>query len=260
VDGDWPCERLDDAVRDAERVAVAVEALAQDSELIAAEPGHGVMGSDCRSDPQRRLSQSGIAGGMAEAVVDALEAVDVDEQDSNASLSVPPALEGVLEAVVEERPVRQPGQVVVQGHVRELNLRALTLNRVADRTLQRGGIQPFACQDVLRARLHSRQRTRRVSIGADDDGRDVCPGRLEVSQRTHRLEPRSRGVEHYARHTRAGEETHRVGDGLVVHAPDAQALGRQIGQLSCLAGATDDKQPRTHARLADTVRRAVVVT
>ena len=106
VDRNRPCERLDDAVPDAERVAVAVEVLAQDGELIAAEPGHGVMGSDGRADPHRRLAQCGIAGGMAEAVVDALEAVDVDEQDGNASLRVPPPPEGVLEAVIEERPVR----------------------------------------------------------------------------------------------------------------------------------------------------------
>ena len=187
-------ERLGDAVRNTERVAVPVELLAEDRELIAAQPGHGVVRSDSGTDADRRLTECGIAGGMAEAVVDALEAVDVDEQDGHASLRVAPALQGVLEAVIEEQPVRQPGQVVVKCHMRELNLRALALDRVADRTLQRRCIEAFACEHVLRAGLHCSERERGVAVGAHDDGRDVRADLLQPSQRADRLERRSRGV------------------------------------------------------------------
>jgi hypothetical protein len=45
-----------------------------------------------------------------------------------------------------------------------------------------------------------------------------------------------------------------------MHAPDAQALGRQVGQRSCLARCADDEQPRPHTRLAETVRRTGVMT
>ena len=60
-----------------------------------------------------RLAQHVVARAVAEAVVEALEAVEVDEQHGDAALSVATPLERVLEAVVEHRPVRQAREVVV---------------------------------------------------------------------------------------------------------------------------------------------------
>ncbi len=56
---------------------------------------------------------------MAEAVVDDLEAVDVDEHDRQPAAAAARAGERVLEAVVEQGAVGQPGQRVVQRLMRE---------------------------------------------------------------------------------------------------------------------------------------------
>ena len=58
-----------------------------------------------------------VAGGVAEAVVDRLEAVEVDEQDGDLDPSAGGRAERLLDPVEEEGPVRQAGQRVVEGLV-----------------------------------------------------------------------------------------------------------------------------------------------
>ena len=63
---------------------------------------------------------------MAEAVVDRLEVVEVDEQDGQpAAAPRCGSDERVLEAVDEQRPVGEPGQRVVERLVAELVLERL---------------------------------------------------------------------------------------------------------------------------------------
>ena len=57
-----------------------VGVLEQDGELVAAEAGGRVLGAQRRSDSVGRLDQHVVAGGVAEAVVDRLEVVEVDEE------------------------------------------------------------------------------------------------------------------------------------------------------------------------------------
>ena len=52
----------------------------QQRKLVAAEPGHEVAGSDLILQGRGHLAQHAVAGGVAEAVVDLLEVVQVDEQ------------------------------------------------------------------------------------------------------------------------------------------------------------------------------------
>ena len=52
---------------------------------------------------------------VAEGVVDLLEAVEVHEQDADAAPGARAAAQGVVDAVEEERAVRQAGEVVVEG-------------------------------------------------------------------------------------------------------------------------------------------------
>ena len=62
-----------------------------------------------------RGAQELVAGGVADAVVDGLEAVEVDEEHAQLGLAAGRHVERVLEAVEEERAVGQPGQRVVEG-------------------------------------------------------------------------------------------------------------------------------------------------
>ena len=55
--------------------------LGQHGELVAAEPGHEVAVPDGAGDPLGDRDEQGVAGGVAERVVDDLEVVEVEEQD-----------------------------------------------------------------------------------------------------------------------------------------------------------------------------------
>ena len=58
-----------------------VESAEQDGELVAAEPGHGVLGPDHGGQGARDLDQQRVAGVVTEGVVDLLEVVQVDDRD-----------------------------------------------------------------------------------------------------------------------------------------------------------------------------------
>jgi hypothetical protein len=80
-------QRVGQALGDPDRVAFAAQALAEDHELVASEVGHAVSGTADRIGAAQRLLQAGgdgheqlVAHVVAEAVVDVLEAVEVDEQ------------------------------------------------------------------------------------------------------------------------------------------------------------------------------------
>jgi hypothetical protein len=52
----------------------------QDGELVAAEPGNGVIRAGALAQPRRDPAQQFVADGMAQPVVDRLEVVEVDAQ------------------------------------------------------------------------------------------------------------------------------------------------------------------------------------
>jgi hypothetical protein len=179
IDHERPGQLLRDTPPDGERAAVAVDALAQNRELASTQPRHGVVRPDGGLDPRRRIAQHVVARAVAEAVVEALEAVEVDEQHGDDAVLVAAPPQRVLEAVVEHRPVRQAREVVVDGQVGELNLSALAIDRVADRPLERAGVDLVADEEVLRTCMHRRKRERRVGVRAEHDDRHVGSGRLE---------------------------------------------------------------------------------
>ena len=94
-------------------------------------------GRPCRSgerrseQPLRHLAQHRVAGGVAEAVVDGLEVVEVDEHDADRPAAAERAHERMLDAVGEERAVGELGDRVVEGLVGELILERLALADVA---------------------------------------------------------------------------------------------------------------------------------
>ena len=83
---------------------------------------------------------SAIAGGMAQAVVDELEVVEVDEHHRHGA---PQALtvHRLAQPVVQQGPVRQAGERVVVRLVLELHLVALALDGVLHRAQQQLAVQ-----------------------------------------------------------------------------------------------------------------------
>ena len=108
-----------------------LDVLQQDRELVAAEAGRGVAGADARVEPLGDLDEHLVAGSVAEAVVDGLEVVEVEEHDGEAAALAPRAGRGVADALAEQRAVGQAGDGIVEGLVRELLLERLALGDVA---------------------------------------------------------------------------------------------------------------------------------
>ena len=123
-------QRLEDPNGDVGRTDALATVLEQDRELVATEPGRRVRRAEARPQPLPHLAQQTVAGRVSERVVDRLEVVEVHEQDRHRQVGARQALQRVLDAVAEERAVREPGDRVVEGLVRQLLLERLALRDV----------------------------------------------------------------------------------------------------------------------------------
>src|SRR4051812_31469403 len=126
-----PGERLEDALGGVGRLLGGLDALEQHGELVAAEARGRVAGADARGEALADLEQDLVAGGVAEAVVDRLEVVEVDEDDRQADVVAAGAGDAVAHALGEQRAVREAGDRVVEGLMGELLLERLALGHVA---------------------------------------------------------------------------------------------------------------------------------
>ena len=116
--------------------------LADDDELVAAEPRDSVTGADRASDPVRDLAQQRIAGGVTPGVVDQLEVVEVDEHHSDRAVALTlHTRQRLLETVSEKCAVGQAGQVIVHGAPTQLVLDAAHLGDVHDRGKPAGDLR-----------------------------------------------------------------------------------------------------------------------
>ena len=89
-------------------------------EFVAAEPADRVRLAQDALDPRRDHPQQLVADGMAERVVDALEAVEVDEHRRRVDPVAAGVDEHLLGAIHDQRAVGETGQRVVQRLVAEL--------------------------------------------------------------------------------------------------------------------------------------------
>src|SRR5207249_4413257 len=97
-----------DALGDVDGVLGVLDVFEEDGELVAAEAGDGVAGSHRELEAPRGLDEQGVAGAVAHAVVDELEAIEVEEEDAEeAVLLAPRVADAVAQAVDEERAVGQ---------------------------------------------------------------------------------------------------------------------------------------------------------
>jgi hypothetical protein len=106
-------ERVENPLRDQPGPVRSVEIVDQDRELVAAEAGGRVeTAQECAkafSDRDQEL----VASEMAETVVHVLEAVEIDNHHRDVPADACSSAQRVFEAVVEQRPVRQPRQGVM---------------------------------------------------------------------------------------------------------------------------------------------------
>ena len=84
------------------------EVLEQDGELVAAEPRGGVLGAQAGRQSLGGRAQQLVADRVAEAVVDRLEVVEIDEDHRELTAVAPAARERQGQAILEQRPVGEP--------------------------------------------------------------------------------------------------------------------------------------------------------
>ena len=113
----------------------------------------------------RDLDEQIVAGVVAEAVVDALEPVEIEEQHRQRRGPPARAADRDVQAVEEQDAVRQAGQRIVDRLVGEPGRRALALDRVADRPAQGIGVGRLE-QVVLGARVDRAQGDRLLAVSA----------------------------------------------------------------------------------------------
>ena len=122
---------------DRERLRRVGEVLAEHDELVAAEARERVVDAQAVGQARGEAAEQLVAGLVAQAVVDDLELVEIDEEDGERRAGPLRAGQRVRQAVEEERPVGQPGERVVQRLVAQVVDGALAADGAAEDTGQR---------------------------------------------------------------------------------------------------------------------------
>ena len=127
-----PRQAVEQPARDERRVVGARQVLHQYRELVAADAGHQVGAAGAGPQPLGHRLQHDVACGVAQAVVDGLEAVEIEEYQCAAGALAPGARERALERVEEERAVRQPREAVVAREALQVGLGVLPLQEKSE--------------------------------------------------------------------------------------------------------------------------------
>ena len=101
-----------------------------DDEFVAAQTADRVGAAYAAGQALGHFLQYRVADGMAEAVVDALEAVEVDKHHGHLAMLAPRRRQRLLQAVEKQHPVGQVGQVIVLGQMTGARLGLLALGDV----------------------------------------------------------------------------------------------------------------------------------
>ncbi len=110
-------QHVDDARGERDGITVVLD---EHGELVAPEPSRGVTRTRRARDALGNAQQELVSGAVAQAVVDELEVVEVEEEHGERPQVALMQLEGVGEPVAEERPVGQAGQPVVKSLMQQL--------------------------------------------------------------------------------------------------------------------------------------------
>jgi hypothetical protein len=128
---DGPADVVDDALRHAGGLDFVFDLFEQHRELVAAHAGHRVLVAHRLAESRRHRHQQVVARLVTEAVVDDLEAVEVDEEDADRALATAGPGQGHLKPALEEGPVGQAGEGVVVRLAGQLVLEGPPLGDVA---------------------------------------------------------------------------------------------------------------------------------
>ena len=176
----------DDTRSDLGGFGLAAQVFEQHGELVAAQPSHGVDAAHAFLEAPGDRGQHLVAGGVAPAVVDGLEVVEVDEEQAERRLAALAARQGVTQAVAQQRQVAQAGEGVVIGLVRQLLFERLALGHVTA-----GEHQPADLRMVDHVRAHrldlavgrSRRRRRQWRDEVGRAGARIRPGTARPGRR-----------------------------------------------------------------------------
>ena len=124
-------EDLHDPLGERDHRVVVGQVLGDHDELVAAEPTDRVRRAGATPEPLPGLHQDPVAGVVAEVVVDELDPVQVDIEDTERAGPPPGPQDRLAEPVEEQRPVREPGELVVGRLAAQLPLHLLELGDVA---------------------------------------------------------------------------------------------------------------------------------
>ena len=113
-------QEREEALHHLDQLRLALQVRADHHELVAAEPADGVGGPHRPPEPVGDHHEHLIAGIVTERVVDELEAVEIAEQHGEHGAGAALSGDGHGDAVLEERPVGQAGQRIVEGPAAEL--------------------------------------------------------------------------------------------------------------------------------------------
>ena len=178
--------------------AFEVDAAEHDAELVAAESRDRVARPQRAGHPLRDRAQHGVTRGVAVRVVDLLEPVDVDHHHGD-SLAVPARLsQRDVEPVVEERPVREPGERVVERE----KLRFLTV-----------GLRPLLALPERDEEPDDHRREQRLDddcgAGAQEERRrrEDCREQADCDEAVEMPRRRSGGVSNESRDGAAGSDS-----------------------------------------------------
>ncbi len=117
-------------------------------ELVAAQARHGVLDAQRLAQPVGHFREDLIADLVAEAVVDGLEAVDVDDEDGQRFSDVSVLVQRLAQAILHQAAIGQAGEGVVVGHLVEQVLLLLVMRHVAGDAIDAQWLAVVAADDA----------------------------------------------------------------------------------------------------------------
>ncbi len=106
----------------------------QEGELVTAHARHRIVLVDAGGQARGDILEHAIARGMAQRIVDRLEAIEVEKQQHHPVTMACGLLQAVVQTVLEQGSIRQLGEAIVIGQPMDALLAGLALAHVAEET------------------------------------------------------------------------------------------------------------------------------
>ena len=218
-------DRVKQLLRDERRVGLRLDVRDQHGEFVAAHARDGVLLAQHGAQPRADDLQQLVAEGVAEGVVDDLEAVEIEEHHRHGMLGAAGVGERHRQPVAEQTPVRQSRQRIVVRLILDLFLGAFALADVARHR--------HDLDDVVRPGIDDRARR-----GLEPDARAVLAhGAIAEGERTGRRQRLRRGLHDFGVRV-LDQIEHRMPDHLPrLIAEERLDRRRRVEQHAFLAGA-----------------------